>query len=570
MTRYIFSYSNPNNQYLTIEFQFTATTAIHEIQLPAWRPGRYELGNFAKNVRNLKVFDSDNQQVKANKITKDCWEIHTEATQTYRIQYEYYAADLNAGSTYLTNEQLYVNPVNCCVYIKGLEELPCSVQLNIPENYQIACSLKQTSQRELHASNFDELADSPWIASNSLQHDAYISNGVTFHLWFQGEAKVDFKKIIADFSKFTQKQWEQFGSFPFDEYHFLFQIVPFAAYHGVEHLKSTVIYLGPSHTLFSSNYSELLGVSSHELYHAWNVKSIRPIEMFPYDFTKENYSKLGYLCEGVTTYMGDVMLFRSGVFDLTSYLSELNKQLQKHFDNYARFNTNVADSSFDTWLDGYVPGAPGRKLSIYTEGCLLAFALDVLILKHTSGTANLGSVMKKLYTDFHLQNRGVSEEDFWFVIRSFVGNELDYLYQDFYHGSADFEQLLAGVLSDLGLELHQSEPKSFSLARLGIKTEHGKTGAIIKSIYPNSPAEKIGLMIGDEIIGVNAIFIQKELDEWLQYFKNDSIELTFIRANKLHSNLIELSSEVFYPNYTVRALKEKNTEQIQLFTMWSM
>ena len=131
--------------------------------------------------------------------------------------------------------------------------------------------------------------------------------------------------------------------------------------------------------MFGRLYSELLGVSSHELYHAWNIKTIRPKAMHPYRFREENYSRLGYIYEGVTTYMGDLYLLKSGVFTLSEYLKELEQQFQRHFDNPARFYTSVGDSSFDTWLDGYISGAPGRKLSIYVEGCLLAFVTDFMI-----------------------------------------------------------------------------------------------------------------------------------------------------------------------------------------------
>src|SRR3989304_7536298 len=114
--------------------------------------------------------------------------------------------------------------------------------------------------------------------------------------------------------------------FPFETYHFFFQILPTKFYHGVEHLNSTVIALGPSYNLMKGDlYEDLLGVSSHELFHAWNIKNIRPKEMHPYDYTKENYSKLGYVCEGVTTYYGDLFLYRSGVYSEFDYLKTVHE-----------------------------------------------------------------------------------------------------------------------------------------------------------------------------------------------------------------------------------------------------
>jgi predicted metalloprotease with PDZ domain len=180
---------------------------------------------------------------------------------------------------------------------------------------------------------------------------------------------------------------------PVDEYHFIFQIVPYKFYHGVEHKKSTVITIGPGYAINGGDvYEDVLGVSCHELFHLWNIKTIRPIEMLPYDYTKENYSRSGYVYEGFTTYYGDKILLSSDVFNEQQYFVTLQERLLKHFHNFGRFSLSVTDSSWETWLDGYLPGAPYRKTNIYDEGCLIAFMLDVLILKATGNTKSLRDV----------------------------------------------------------------------------------------------------------------------------------------------------------------------------------
>ena len=149
----------------------------------------------------------------------------------------------------------------------------------------------------MKASCFNSLAESPFIASNSLQHDVYEVKGIPFHLWFQGSCTPPFEKLKKDFTAFTQEQINCFGGFNSKDYHFLFQITPYNSYHGVEHTNSTVILLGSEKNVFEDRYVDLLGISSHELYHTWNIKSIRPAEMLPYDYTQENYSRLGYVVE---------------------------------------------------------------------------------------------------------------------------------------------------------------------------------------------------------------------------------------------------------------------------------
>jgi predicted metalloprotease with PDZ domain len=566
MIHYKFSIENPSNQYIQIQMSFESSQMIEHIQLPSWRPGRYELGNFAKNVKNFKVY-GDKNILSFEKTSKDCWKIETNGAKQIQVSYQYYATDLNAGATYLDKNQLYVNPVNCCAFVVGRELENIEVQLEVPNSYQIACALPHEN-KVLKARHFDELADSPFIVSASLQHDTYKVNDTLFHIWFQGEVKVNWEKILKDFSAFTSKQIEKFSEFPVSEYHFFFQIVPFRAYHGVEHQTSTVILLGPSYDIFEATYVDLLGVSSHELYHTWNVKSIRPIEMWPYDFTKENYSKLGYLCEGVTTYMGDLFLLKSGVFKLKDYFLELNDQLQKHFDNFARFNYSVAESSWDTWLDGYVPGAPNRKVSIYTEGCLLALVTDVFIMRHSKEKYNLDDVMKRLYFDFYLNGKGVSEKDYQDVIEQLAGSSFQEILDNYFYNSNPFEAIIVDAFDYLGLELiHKASPK-YSYAKLGFKSIPQGQNFIVKAIYPGSPAEMGALMLEDEIIAVNSYACGAELDKWLTYFDDHVKVLSVMRRGKLIEITLPIAVRNFYLDYSVKQIENPNQHQKRAFERW--
>jgi predicted metalloprotease with PDZ domain len=175
-------------------------------------------------------------------------------------------------------------------------------------------------------------------------------------------------------------------------------------------------------------YDELLGVSSHELFHTWNVKNIRPKEMLPYKYNTENYATTGYIYEGITTYYGDLMLYRSGIFSDADYFRTLTQQFQKHLDNHGRFNYSVAASSFDTWLDGYVPGVPNRKVSIYTEGCLLAFIADAQIRKQTLNNSSLDDVMSALYNDFGKNNIGYTANDYQTIIENITGQNWNHFF----------------------------------------------------------------------------------------------------------------------------------------------
>ncbi len=568
MTHYHISITHPHQQFIKFRVLFSGLPENALIHLPVWRPGRYELGNFAKNVRKFSVNDSDGVAIPFEKTALSTWALKNKAHQVVEVSYEYFAAELNAGSSYLNADQLYVNPVNCFVYCDQNSDREHLVSLDIPEDWIIASSLKQ-ERRVLKAADFHELADSPFICAKHLVHGEYTVQNTKFHLWFNGYQHVPWDKLIKDFRAFTNSQMEKFGSFPVDEYHFLFQILPYKAYHGVEHLKSTVIALGPTFDVFDSLYTELLGVSSHELYHTWNVKTIRPIEMFPYNYQKENLSRLGYLCEGVTTYMGDLFLLKSGVFGLEQYLKELSVQFQKHFDNPGRLNYSVANSSFDTWLDGYVPGVPGRKVSIYTEGCLLALATDILLLKNSSGKTGLDAVMRKLYEDVAQQGKGVDENTYWNYLQTYGGEELKQLKDLYFYGTNDYTSLLQGVLDLVGLKLEVVPSTRISASLIGIKFLPNGANAVVKNILPQSPADLSGLMLEDEIIAINNVLLGGELDKWITYFKDDKIVLTVQRSGRLVQIDLNIgSSPLGYKEYRVKKLEQQNEEQKLLFDQW--
>lgn len=568
MTQYFLSSAQANQQYVQFRVHFTNVPENVVISLPRWRPGRYELGNFAKNVRNFRVFTSEGKACTIQKTDSSNWKVEVAEGTDIRVEYGYYAADLNAGSTFLSPEQLYVNPVNCFVYREDQMEVACEVMLDIPNDWNIATSLKREG-KTLYATDFHELADSPFICSAQLQYNQFESGGTVFHIWFNGPIVIDWPRLINDFKAFTDKQIEKFIEFPVPHYHYLIHILPYAAYHGVEHQRSTVITLGPTYEVFGDLYKELLGVSSHELYHTWNVKAIRPAEMFPYNYQQENFSRLGYLCEGVTTYMGDLMLLKSGVFELKDYFREMTAQLQKHFDNFGRFNYSVADSSWDTWLDGYVPGAPGRKVSIYTEGCLLAFVTDVMIRQNTGNKFGLDEAMKRLYFNFALQGKGVSEADYRSLICELGGEQMNTLLDDYFYGTRPFEAILTEAFEYLGIELMHAPSRKYSHGKLGFKTLPAGESHVVKAIYPGSPADMGGLMLEDEIIAVNGFPLKGELDKWLNYLDDQPKVLTVIRTGRLTTVELPELQRYFYLEYGLRLVEEPNSFQKKALDHWS-
>lgn len=562
--KYKVYHQQPNNHYINIEFTVENVNSNQiEIQLPAWRPGRYELGNFAKNIQKFDAFNENGNPLKNKKIKKDLWLIETKGSTTVVVKYNYYANELNAGSSFMDESQLYINGVNCFLYVPERINEKCELELIIPKNFKVATGLIQKNKTKFIAKDYHELVDCPLIASNNLKHHTFTVQKVNFNVWINGECKPDFKRLENDFKKFCNAQIDAFGGFPAKEYHFLIQVLPYKAYHGVEHGNSTVITIGPSYDVFNNLdwYNELLGVSSHELYHTWNVKQIRPIEMYPYDYTQENYSPMGYLCEGVTTYMGDKFLYTSDVFSWEAYSKTFNELLLRHYHNTAIDNYSVVQSSIDTWLDGYVKGTPGRKTSIYTEGALIAFISDVFILESTNNKKSLHDVMKILYTEFAQKNKGVSDEDYKKTVEQVAGKKFDKIYTNLIHDKKDFTPFLKDSLKYLGLELTITPTKNFNETYLGYKVRYENGKCLVDSIFNNSIAEQQGLSVNDEIISINGYKVINDLELWSNYFGNDEHFLIVKKELGLTEPItLKAGKQSYFKTHTISLpnLKQKN------------
>lgn len=586
---YTFSYLEPLRHLIDIEFiADNISTSETSIQLPAWRPGRYELGNFAKNVKKFIATDENGKELSFRKSTKDCWRIETKGIRELHVKYSYYAIELNAGSTYVDDKQLYINPVNCCVYIPDRILEPCTVELKIPEDYNIATSLASADQskkrntpgykHKMIAANYHELADSPFIASCTLKHTMFLLDGIEFNIWFQGECMPIWSKLVNDFFIFVNEQFVTMrATTPSAEYHFLFQALPYRFHHGVEHLSSTVIALGPSYDLMKRDtFLELLSVSSHELFHSWNIKSIRPIEMMPYDYTKENYSRLGFVCEGVTTYYGDFLLFRSGVYNEFEYIKSARRHLQAHFDNFGRYNLSVADSSFDTWIDGYIEIVPHRKTSIYSEGALIALMTDLLIRKYSSNQYSLDDVMRYLYEEFGKKAKGYSEKDYLLACEKMAGTSLQDFFETYVYKPTSYENALISCLEYIGLQLLNLPSKKFHERYLGFKVNESHLATKVTALYPSSAAERAGIQIGDEITSINGYSVKNNFTDWSGYFGSSKKEITKVKICLIVSNsgyirtiVMTPSGEDYYRIYYIKKMLSPTEQQKDNFNAWS-
>ncbi|MFC6996144.1 M61 family metallopeptidase [Rufibacter roseus] len=569
MPQYYISCQNPLSGYLQIKTVIENISAPElYLQLPAWRPGRYELQNFAQKLQGFRVTGSDGSPLTFRKVTKDRWQVQTQDHQKIEVHYNFHARQMDAGGSWVASDFLYVNPVNCLLTAEGQEQEPCTLSLEIPDDWQIACGLPVTDKATLRALNYDHLVDSPFIASATLQHQVFEEQGIPFHIWFQGECQPDWEQVISHFRAYTQEQLALFQTFPVPDYHYLNIILPYPHYHGVEHLNSTVITLGPGEQLMSQNlYKELLGVSCHELFHTWNIKQIRPEEMLPYDFSQENYFRTGYVAEGVTTYYGDYLLARSGVFTAEQYFQELTTTIKRHAVDQGEQNLSVADSSFDTWLDGYKASIPDRRVSIYHKGCIAALVLDLEIRRATQNKKSLDDVMCRMWQEFGQTGIGYSDQDYKIIAEQTAGVSLEKYFQEMIFGTAPFEEWLAPALEYVGCALEKLPATAAHESLFGFRLSAASTASpTVGYISPNSPAAAV-LSVEDELIALNGRKLENNNLPGLLSDKKE-VEITLFRQRKLHTVKLVTNGPLHLPQYRVSKTTSATEEQKQNFKLW--
>ncbi len=568
MVNYRISYSNPLTHLIDIEISIKkVVTSYIELQLPAWRPGRYELQNYAANIKQFKANDIDNRSLVSEKTSRNRWRIETGKSKEVIIHYQYYAYQMDAGGCWLDDEQLYLNFICCMMYVPERIYEACSVQLSLPPDYQIACGLLKENHL-LMAENFYHLVDSPMIASATLKHFSFDCKNIPFHIWIQGANYLSTEKIIADFEKYTQDQINMMGDFPEKDYHYLFQFLPYKHYHGVEHRNSTVITLGPAEEIPEKGYSNLLGISSHELFHAWNIVKIRPKKMLPYDFTKENYFPTGFVAEGFTTYYGDLFLVRSGVISKEDYFGELNTTFKRHFDNFGNFNLSLAESSQDLWIDGYVAGIPNRKVSIYVKGCVVALILDLEIRQQTNNKKSLDDLLRFLWNNFGKKGRGYTLQDIMEVTSKIVGADKKEFFDECVFGCTDLKERLSLVLKTVGCILQENFSENSTERNFGFRVVNKGEKVFVEAIAPGSPAEK-GLSKDDEILKINGNDITGELSPLLAGLQQTEITLSVKRWGRLVGVVLtKENGGKYFPEYAIVRMDDAGIIEKGNFEEW--
>jgi predicted metalloprotease with PDZ domain len=441
------------------------------LHLPAWRPGRYQLQNFAKNIRNFSAYDAKGNILPYKKQNRNQWTVENPQTENkITVSYEYLAHELNAGGSHISPNLIYFNPVNISMYLPDQMDLPFKVHIVTDnKNTELASGLlfkKNKLGFTGSPTSMRQWFDSPIMISENLIHLTFKSRKTPFHFWVAGSLGFSAEKLISDLKKIANTQIDLFGSFPEKDYHFMLIVPQDAYYHGVEHANSTLLVLGQHTVLHESYYQDLLGLASHELFHAWNIAKIRPKELLPYDFGREQYFETCFVAEGFTTYYGDKILKDAAVISADAYHFELETTLRRHFENADAASQSLLESSVDLWVDGYEKAIPHKRVSVYDKGAIAAFILDTLIKTKSQDSRSLNNVMKKLWQEFGNLESGYTYLEIKAICEDIYGDKLDAFFDHVIASNVSIWNITQVALASIGKCMIKTNEGQVSLENL--------------------------------------------------------------------------------------------------------
>ena len=541
------------------------------ISLPAWIPGSYMIRDFAKNIINITAV-SNNKTVKLDKLDKSTWKADR-VESALSLIYEVYAWDLSVRSAHFDMTHAFFNGSSLFLMPHGAEHDACSVTIKqrIDEQYSdwhVTTSLKSKKVDSLgfgtyQANDYDDLIDHPVEIGSQTEFDFSVEN-TPHKMALTGIHRADNDRLKQDLTKICQTHCTMFGELPkLDEYIFLVMVTG-NGYGGLEHRSSTSLMCSRDDLPLKDHaeepnekYRNFLGLCSHEYFHTWNVKRIKPEAFIPYDLSSETYTRQLWAFEGVTSYYDELGLVRSKVISVESYLELVGQTITRVLRGKGRFNQSIAESSFEAWTKFYKQdeSAPNTIVSYYAKGALLALCLDFTIRNHTNNKKSLDNVMRYLWLNFGKKAIGVPEGEIEKITSDVAGTDLSEFFERYLYGVEELP--LETLLSEVGVSYnlrptisvddkggtpqkdHDSKAISF-----GARFAESPVGAQITQVFSDENAEIAGLAAGDIIIAINDLQVSNSTINTLMnsYNEGEQLRIHAFRRDELKVFNVTLKS----------------------------
>jgi predicted metalloprotease with PDZ domain len=485
--------------------QFHVTTDIKNINqprldlsLPTWTPGWYTVENYLKNVLRFRITDASGKILPHTMSKKQTWNVDTRGIKEIKIDYDYRATVLALNQAKITKDYAFFTGIELFLQAEGHRDEPSTVHFALPAGWKIITALKDTSDpMTFTAANYDVLVDAP-VEMGNFDVTKFEVEGKPHYLvanpagTFSSEKAQKFAGMLA---KVAEADSKMFGGLPYEKYVYFYFFAPpeSNASGALEHLNSFVSF-APSGDVATPEM--LIGTASHEFFHLWNVKRIRPAEMWPYDYSRENETPLLWVSEGFTNYYGVRARYRAGLMTEKDFLASVASAATGVENTEAREYISPAESSVSTWVGYDSPTA--FSISYYTQGQNLGALLDLSIRNDTDGRSSLDDVMRTLFSDFYKRGKGFTTEDMISIINRLTKKDYHDFYRRYIFGTEvpDYNKILGYAGYKFDKTARQSPVFGF-----GARNRSG--GLTVLAVEPDSPATAAGLKVGDIITKIN-------------------------------------------------------------------
>ena len=558
--RFIVDLSEAHSGILKVHMEFPSS-GKEEIVMPVWAPGSYLVRDFSRHVSNLT------SSGKILQLSKNRWSVISKG-QTAIVDYEVYCDELTVETSYSDKSFVLINGTSLFFYPEGKKDCEYEVKFRNHGKWKIATGLYE-KKGAYSAEDYDHLVDCPFLIGEIQLMEFTVMNKKHRIAW-QGRMNRDKSVITEDFKKIVEAEGRMFGKLPYDSYTFLIVTVPDEFYGGLEHKNSTTILCPDYKLLDDYDYKVFLSTVSHEFFHTWNVKRIRPKELGPFDYTKEVYTNLLWLSEGFTSYYEWVILWRAGIVKEDEYMEHISRMIDYY--NLQPGHTLPADSaSFNTWIKLYKPDGNSFNsyISYYLKGELIAFALNSEIIKATGGEKSLDDAFRGLFASFNKNGKGIEKKDLIEQVKNLIGDDAEKMVHKLTETSNEikFDQ----YLKDMGYRVSHkfADKKTGSKGFLGmmVSSEGGKV--IAKIVMKGYPAYQAGVLPGDELVAVNGQrftdtftrvilkeFSSRKVDSIKSARPGDEIDLFVFRKQ----NLLNFKMKAAVEPTKTEVSKDKNTK----------
>ena len=563
--------SKPYTHYFEVEMKVSGyNKKVIDFLIPVWAPGSYLIREFPKNISFFEANDKNNKPLLFEKTNKYTWRVYLNKSKTVSVRYKVYSFELSVRTSFLDASHGYINGSSVFMYVKGMKDQPSTLKIIPYKNWKkISTGLTPVKGKkwEYYSPNYDILADSPIEIGNQNIYQ-FTAAGVLHNIVMYGEGNYNMDSLKIQMAQIVETATNIFRDNPNKEYTFIVHNLSNRG-GGLEHLNSTTLQFRRWDYDTENRSKSFLGLVAHEYFHLWNVKRIRPLQLGPFNYETENYTKLLWEMEGITTYYSGQILLRAGFNSPEQYLNNVASSISTLENQPGNKVQSAAMSSFDTWIKFYRrnENSYNTEISYYTKGSILGMLLDLKIINSTNGQKSYDDVLRLLYKKYYKKlKRGFTENEMKKAVEITAGKKLNYFFNNYVNGTKEINY--NKYFGYAGLELMDTN-KNSKIKNLGItsRTQNGKL--IIKRVVYGTPGYNAGLNVNDEIIAVNNFRVDKNLlDKFVKEFTSGSdLDFLLSRDGKLLNIKLKLRNNP-YKKFVIKEIPNPTNEQVMVYNKW--